>query len=123
MTTFFRAQASSIIATLVDFTTTIVLKELFGLWYVLANITGVTCGGVTNFLINKDWVFNESKRGVHVQAGRYFLIWSGNFLLNAGGVWLLTQSSDLGYLHAKMIVSLILAFTYNFFLQKHFVFK
>jgi putative flippase GtrA len=120
---FLKAQVSSLIATAVDFTITIVLKELFGLWYVLANVTGVVCGGVTNFLINKDWVFGTSERTVRIQAQRYFLVWSGNFLLNAGGVWVITQSTELSYLTAKIIVSFVLAFTYNFFLQKHFVFK
>lgn len=120
---FLKAQVSSLIATAVDFTITIVLKELFGLWYVLANVTGVVCGGVTNFLINREWVFGTSERTVRIQVQRYFLVWSGNFLLNAGGVWAITQSTELSYLTAKIIVSFVLAFTYNFFLQKHFVFK
>lgn len=120
---FLKAQLSALIATTVDFTVTIVLKELFGLWYVLANITGVTCGGITNFLINKGWVFVGSEKGTRIQAQRYFLVWSGNFLLNAGGVWAITQTGCLNYISAKVVVSLVLAFTYNFLLQKHFVFK
>lgn len=120
---FLKAQLSSLIATAVDFTITIVLKEVFGLWYVLANVTGVTCGGITNFIINKDWVFTGSEKAVRIQAQRYFLVWSGNFLLNASGVWAITQTGMLSYISAKMVVSFIMAFTYNFFLQKHFVFK
>lgn len=120
---FLKAQLSAFIATAVDFTVTIVLKELADLWYVLANITGVTSGGITNFLINKDWVFTGSENTVRNQAQRYFLVWSGNFLLNAGGVWAITQAGWLSYIGAKISVSLILTFTYNFFLQKHFVFK
>lgn len=123
MITFLKAQASSLLATLVDFMVTILLKELLGVWYFIANVCGVVAGGLTNFYINKDWVFGGGEKTVKIQAGRYFLVWSGNLLLNASGVWLLTQFGPFEYIISKMIVSLVVGFTYNYFLQKNFVFK
>ncbi|HTN16353.1 MAG TPA: GtrA family protein [Chitinophagaceae bacterium] len=123
MIQFLKAQASSLIATVADFLVTIVCKEILGMWYLLANILGVISGGLVNFWINRDWVFNGREKAVRYQAIRYFVIWTGNLLLNAGGVWLLTQYSSFNYLVSKTVVSLIVGWTYNYFLQKNFVFK
>lgn len=123
MIQFLKAQASSLIATVADFLVTIVCKELLGMWYLLANILGVISGGLVNFWINRDWVFNGREKAARYQAIRYFVIWTGNLLLNAAGVWLLTQYSSFNYLVSKTVVSLIVGWTYNYFLQKNFVFK
>lgn len=123
MIQFLKAQASSLIATVADFLVTIVCKEILGMWYLLANILGVISGGLVNFWINRDWVFNGREKAARYQAIRYFVIWTGNLLLNAAGVWLLTQYSSFNYLVSKTVVSLIVGWTYNYFLQKNFVFK
>lgn len=123
MIQFLKAQASSLMATAADFICTVVLKEVFGVWYILANIIGVTTGGLVNFFINRDWVFEGREKEIKFQAIRYFIIWTGNLVLNASGVWLLTQFGPFNYIVSKVIVSLIVGWTYNYFLQKNFVFK
>lgn len=123
MSTFLKAQASSLIATCTDFLITIILKEVFSFWYVLANIIGVISGGIANFYINKDWVFNGKTNTVKAQAIRYFAVWLGNLLLNALGVFLLTKFGHFNYIISKIVVSLLLGWTYNYFLQKNYVFK
>ncbi|MCC6186767.1 MAG: GtrA family protein [Chitinophagaceae bacterium] len=123
MSTFLKAQASSLIATCTDFLITIILKEVFSFWYVLANIIGVISGGIANFYINKDWVFNGKTNTVKAQAIRYFVVWLGNLLLNALGVFLLTKFGHFNYIISKIVVSLLLGWTYNYFLQKNYVFK
>ncbi|MBL7712557.1 MAG: GtrA family protein [Chitinophagaceae bacterium] len=123
MIQFLKAQASSLIATVADFLVTIVCKEILGMWYLLANILGVISGGLVNFWINRDWVFNGREKAARYQAIRYFVIWTGNLLLNAAGVWLLTQYSSFNYLVSKTVVSLVVGWTYNYFLQKNYVFK
>ena len=123
MIKFLKAQASSLIATGIDYAVTILLKEIFGFGVLIASAIGLMAGGITNFYINRDWVFNGNEKEIRFQAIRYMLIWSGNFLLNICGVWLLTQFGPFNYIVSKIIVSLIVGWTYNYFLQKNFVFK
>jgi putative flippase GtrA len=119
---FFKAQASSLAATAMDFSTSLLLNRL-GLWYLSANIAGSVAGGITNFLINRKWVFEKGTQRVDVQAVKYILVWTGNMLLNAGGVWVLKNYEILPYVYAKITVALIVGFTYNYIIQKRFVFK
>jgi len=123
MSTFLKAQASSLLATIADFLITIILKEVFGLWYVLANIIGVVSGGIVNFYVNKAWVFKGKSNAFTTQAYKYLAVWLGNLILNALGVFLLTKFGHFNYIHSKIVVSLLLGWTYNYFLQKNFVFK
>lgn len=120
---FIKAQASSLAATIVDFTTAVFLAQVIGVWYIAANVTGNVAGGVTNFFINRQWVFEKENRSVTLQAVKYILVWGGNMLLNAGGVWLLVNYKLLPYVWAKIGVSIVIGITYNYMIQKRFVFK
>jgi putative flippase GtrA len=119
---FLKAQASSLAATGMDFSVSILLKQL-GLWYLSANIAGSVAGGITNFLVNRKWVFAKGKDSMDVQAVKYILVWTGNMLLNNAGVWVLKNYEILPYVYAKITVALIVGFTYNYIIQKRFVFK
>lgn len=141
MATFLKAQASSLIASAIDFSTTIILKEIFSVWYLAASVTGTIAGGITNFLVNRNWVFEadsektlvagkvtetSDRRKTHqvsVQAARYLLVWAGNVALNAGGVYLITHYGGVSYMISKIFVALLVGFTYNYLLQKRFVFS
>jgi putative flippase GtrA len=123
MIRFIKAQTSALSATLVDFLLTIILKEVFGVWYALANTIGVIAGGLVNFYINRDWVFNGRQDTLRIQVLRYISVWCGNFLLNITGVWLLTQYTPFNYICAKIITATLVGCTYNYVLQKNFVFK
>lgn len=123
MATFVKAQASSFIASLIDFLTTIVCKEFFYLWYVIASLIGTIVGGVTNFALGRVWVFKKRKeKTIPVQAFKYMLVWGGNVGLNTGGVFLVTHFIGLDYKISKVLVSFTVGITYNYFLQKKFVF-
>jgi putative flippase GtrA len=123
MATFIKAQTSSAIATAVDFAVTIVLKELFHCWYLLASILGTIGGGLVNFCVNRSWVFQAKDRKIHQQAVRYILVWVGNLVLVSAGVFLLTHYGELNYVISKIITSVAVAVFYNYTLQKRFVFK
>lgn len=123
MITFIKAQSSSLLATLVDFVLTLALAELFGLWYAAANMMGIVGGGITNFIINRDWVFNGPQQGLRRQIVRYLIVWCGNVFLNTTGVYLATEHLALQYLISKIVVSLVVGWGYNYQLQKNFVFK
>ena len=123
MATFLKAQAASLAATIVDFAVFILLTAGFNCWYLAASITGTISGGIANFLLGRIWVFDATQQKVPMQAFKYLLVWSGNLLLVSAGVFVVKEYAGLSPLLSKIIVSLIVGFTYNYLLQKKFVFK
>ncbi|QES87457.1 GtrA family protein [Rhizosphaericola mali] len=121
---FLKAQASSLIATIVDFSVTNLLINFFVIDKVIASISGTVSGGVTNFLVNRFFVFTKAEQSASKnEAVRYFIVWVGNLLLNAGGVYILAKLLNWNVNVSKIIVSLCIGFFYNYPLQKKFVFK
>ena len=120
--TFIKAQASSIIATALDFLVTIILKEFFKFWYLAASIAGTLTGGVTNFALGRHWVFDGKSKKVHRQIIKYIITWSGNLLLTTFGVIIFTHYIGLSYIISKVIVAIMVGAGYNYMLQKKFVF-
>lgn len=123
MLTFLKANISSSIASFFDYIVTIFLVILFRVDVVIASTTGTVCGGVLNFFIGRTWVFESRKRKVHQQAFRYVVVWTGNLILNTAGMYVLTKLLKIHYVFAKLFVSLIVGFCYNYVLQKKYVFK
>jgi putative flippase GtrA len=142
MGSFFKAQASSLMASAADFTATVVLKEAFQVYFLTASVLGTITGGLVNFLVNRNWVFDakdkhedigisqdlsyiyhEKNKPVGIQAFRYGLVWTGNLGLNAAGVYLLTHYGGISYMISKIFVSVVVGFSYNYLLQKRFVFS
>jgi putative flippase GtrA len=122
MSTFIKSQASSIISTLFDFLTTIVCKELFSFAVVFATLLGTLTGGIVNFTLGRNWVFDKRERKIPVQAMKYVVIWGGNLLLTTLGVTIANSYLGINYILAKIIVAVIMGTTYNYMLQKKFVF-
>jgi putative flippase GtrA len=123
MKTFARAQVASLVASLVDYWITIFLVEFAGLWYVWSSAMGTICGGVTNFTMGRRWVFKSYERQKRIQFMRYGIVWLGYLLLTTTGVYLLTHFTPLTYIISKLTVSLFMGISYNFPLQKRFVFS
>ncbi|GAC1440640.1 MAG: hypothetical protein NVSMB63_07310 [Sediminibacterium sp.] len=123
MVTFVKAQAAALAASLLDFSVTIVLVELFHAWYLAASIAGTVSGGIANFLLARIWVFNAREKMVHWQAVKFLLVWLGYLALISGGVYAVTNYGGISYVLSKILVSVILGISYNYVLQKRFVFK
>ena len=123
MLTFLKANISSSVASFFDYLVTIFLVIFFRIDAVVASSTGTVFGGILNFFIGRTWVFESRKRKVHQQAFRYGIVWTGNLVLNTGGMYLLTKVLRVHYLPAKFFVSLMVGFCYNYVLQKKYVFK
>jgi putative flippase GtrA len=123
MLTFIKAQASSLIATFLDFSTAIVLVNFFGVEPFTSSIAGTVLGGMANFSINRYWVFEAADDKVAGQALKYFFVWIGNLFLNAGGMYLLLEKMNWNYIISKALVSIIVGFAYNYVLQKKLVFR
>jgi putative flippase GtrA len=123
MIRFAKAQFASFVASSADYLFTVFLVELLGFWYLAGSTTGTIIGGITNFWMGRHWVFKGGERERNIQIFRYFLVWTGYLLLATTGVYLLKHFGHMNYLVAKVSVSLFLAVTYNYPLQKRFVFR
>jgi putative flippase GtrA len=123
MITFAKAQLASLIASIVDYWCTIIAVEIFGIWYVWASAIGTMIGGVTNFSLGRSWVFRNKEKTRQVQLLRYTMVWTGYLVLTTFGVFLLTHYAHVNYIISKATVSLLMAISYNYPLQKKFVFR
>ena len=123
MVTFIKAQAASLAATIVDFAVTIILVEVFHGRYLAAKVIGTISGGVANFVLGRRWVFKATEKGIPIQAIKYLLVWMGNLVLVSGGVYVVTNYGRINYVLSKMLVSVVIGSTYNYLMQKRFVFK
>ena len=100
---FSKAQVTAQLATLTDFGVSILLYELFGMWYVAASFIGAVSGGIV--------------------ALKYLLVWTGSILLNTGGTYALTELSGHYFVIAKAIVSVAVALLWNYQMQRFFVYR
>lgn len=123
MVTFLKANAASLIASTVDYFISILLFKFFNIDVVLASMMGTISGGITNFLIGKHWVFSAGGGNTVRQALKYIIVWCGNLILNTSGMYICVKLANMEYVVSKLLVSLIVAFGYNYPLQKKYVFK
>lgn len=120
---FVGAQVAAIIGTAIDFLVVIFLTEVLGMWYVASNACGAAAGAISNFLLGRYWVFDAKEDKIYTQASRYVLVAIGSLVLNTLGVYLLTEFFEFHYIYSKVFVAIFIAITYNFLLQKNFVYK
>jgi putative flippase GtrA len=123
MKTFFKANTASLTASFCDYLVTIIFKQFLQLDEVVASILGTIVGGVINFLIGRHWVFRSTNSPFIDQGKKYLLTWTGNLVLNALGVYLLTKQGGVHYIIAKVATSITVAVAYNYPIQKKYVFK
>jgi membrane protein YqaA with SNARE-associated domain len=123
MTTFYKANLSSLTASSCDYLLTIILRQFLHLDEVLASILGTIFGGMINFLIGRHWVFRSLHAPFFHQGKRYLITWAGNLILNALGVSLLIRLGGVHYIIAKVATSITVALAYNYPIQKKYVFK
>lgn len=135
--TFIRAQFSSQIASITDFFITIVLSQLFNIYYVYATFTGSLCGGIINCIVNYQWTFKAQgikKRYILI---KYVMVWIFSIWLNTSGTYFMTEllrkitwlTNTLGdnfddiFIISKIIVSLLVGWIWNYNMQRLFVYK
>jgi putative flippase GtrA len=122
MNTFIRVQVASISGSLVDYLTTIIAVECFQWNYLIANGAGNILGGTLQFVLCKKWAFGLNAGNTGLQVSKFALVFLGNLLLSASGVYFLTHHLGINYLISKTLVSVFLGVTYNYYMQKKFVF-
>lgn len=120
---FIKAQTSALVATGVQFLVSFLLLHIWEGYGGAANVTGVVCGGITNFMINRKWVYQDGNDTWNWQAIKYIIVWFGNLIVNATCFWVLTNYTAIDLRVAMVMASVITAVGYNYGMQKRFVFK
>lgn len=123
MVTFGKAQVSAWIASIVDFSITVGLSQLFNLWYGYCTFTGAVMGGIINCLINYKWVFHPDDVKKKSIVTRYMIVWAGSIGLNTFGTLTITELTGINFVVIKAIVAIAVAILWNYQLQKLFVFR
>jgi len=123
MFTYLKAQASSIVASATDFGLTIFAVNILGFWYLAASIIGTVAGGGVNFYVNRKWVFESRSAAIKWQILKYILVWAGNLIIVTSGVFILTHFFNLNYVLAKVFSSVLTGISYNYIMQKQFIFS
>jgi hypothetical protein len=119
---FIRVQIASILGSAADYLVTVLMTSRLDIYYVLSNLTGNICGGTLQFWLCRKWAFHAEDGKKNSQIIRFALVFLGNLALSAAGVFFLTKYGHLHYVLSKTIVSIVLGVTYNYILQKRFVF-
>ena len=122
MRTFIKAQTASLVATGIDFLMVIFFVEVFQCAVVIANVIGNASGAIVNFAMGRTWVFDSRNERLYKQMLKYFLVWCGYLVLTTIGM-ILMEFTTLHYIPSKVIVSIIVSFTYNYYAQKNLVFN
>lgn len=120
---FAKAQASAQLATLVDYGLSLLLAEVFGVYYVVATVIGAFTGGLVNCIVNYRWVFGADGQKKKYVAAKYLMVWIGSILLNTLGTYLLTEYSGQHFIITRAIVSIGVAVLWNYQLQRLFVYR
>jgi putative flippase GtrA len=118
-----KTQVASILGSLFDYLVTIILVEVFGCWYLIANIVGNICGSSVQFFLCRIWAFNAGKGKIRMQAMKFILVFIGNLILSGVGIYIFTHYLRINYIISKTLTSILLGVSYNYFMQKKFVFS
>lgn len=135
--TFLRAQFSSQISSQLDFLVSILVVNLFGVYYGLATLLGNISGGMLNCYINYKWTFKAKGLQVRSVLLKFILVWLGSIYLNTKGTVLFTEYVmkkiplesmpallvNNVFLVPKAVVSIIVGLLWNYNMQRSFVYK
>lgn len=133
--TFLRSGVSSQLASIVDLSLGFVLFSWCGLDALIATAIGAIAGGAVNCAINYKFTFHAEGCPWSAVIIKYTMVWVGSLLLNSFGTdWLNTLFENLPWLAAmgvttkgcyaaaRLIVSLLVSWFWNFLLQRYFVY-
>ena len=118
-----RAGMAGVVATAVDWTAVLLLKEFVGAHYMVGVVLGAIMGGLTNFIINKFWSFQNGSGSTKSQLLKYAAAWGGFLVLYNGLVALLTEGLMLHYFGSVVLASIVVFLGWSYPMQRWFVFS
>lgn len=134
--TFLRSAVSSQAASWIDLGLGFILFSWLGLAPWLSTAIGAVTGGIINCIINYRFTFHAKGVSWSAVIVKYSIVWIGSILLNSGGTqavfslikdwhWLETIGfkPDGYYAAARLFVSLMVSWFWNFILQCNFVYR
>lgn len=136
--TFLRSAVSSQASGWVDFITGFVMFYWVFNQHLswLATGIGVVAGGIVNCILCYKFTFRAENCPWKAVVVKYAMVWTGNLILNSGGTELLyillnkmDFLEDLGfkpagyYSTARVVMSLLVSWFWNFVLQRNFVYR
>lgn len=133
--TFLRSGVSSQLASIIDLSLGFVLYSWCGLDALISTAIGAIAGGAVNCAVNYKFTFHADGCPWSAVIIKYTLVWVGSLLLNSFGTdWLNTMFDNMPWLAAlgftskgcyaaaRVIVSLLVSWFWNFLLQRYFVY-
>lgn len=136
VSTFIRSSVVSQLSSWFDMGVSFVLFAWMGLSSFLSTAIGALLGGILNCVINYRFAFRCDDSPWSAVVVKYVLVWIGSMLLNAYGTeWFyillchMTWLEDLGFrpagyfAAARLTVSLIVSWFWNFLLHRVFVYR
>lgn len=121
--TVLRASLSSVVATVVDGVAYEALLFVVLGHYGIAAFAGALLGGVSNFSLNRHWVFSATEQSLIRQVARYAVVSGTTFLALRVALWVLIDvlalDARLAWLPAKVIAFLAISYP----LQRIWVFR
>ncbi len=120
---FLKYNVAAGIATAVDFAVLIFCTEILQIWYLLSAVFGAVSGGITAFILERNWTFMKKDEKLSVQAIKYAGIWLTSIGLNILGMYLLVEYIELQYIISKLVVAVIVGIGFNFLTHKYFIFR
>lgn len=109
------------ICTIIDFAVLILLREVFGVNYLIANVAAFTVSVIVNYFLSMRFVFQGKKDANKIREFIIFVILSAIGLgLNELLMWLSVSNLGLSYIWGKVIATAIVM-VYNFFSKKIFL--
>lgn len=123
---FAKAQASAFTGGILDYLVMILCTELLHIHYTISIVIGGIVGAVLNFSVNRYWTFDDNKAShspVGSQLVKFIFVVAGSIALKSSGTYLLTNWLKLNYKITRIMVDIIVSLSFNYVLQKYWVFR
>lgn len=119
----FRTMVAGFAAFGTDFFLLWALTDIAGVYYLLSAAISALVGGLLTYVLSSVWVFHKKEKGsIFVRFLIFTAIGAGGLGINLFVMWVLTDLVGVYYLFSK-VLSQSLAFLFNFFCRKFFVFE
>lgn len=123
---FLKAQLSAFSGGILDYLVMVFCTEVLHIHYTISIAIGGIIGAVLNFSVNRYWTFNRNNAStspVGMQLVKFIFVVAGSIALKSSGTYLFTNWLKLDYKITRIIVDIIVSLSFNYVLQKYWVFR